>query len=140
MDRICALSSSLFQELPVCESNLSESNPHMGIYFVRKKDAQKYYSYYEPMQLRLRKDVALNIDAPSMNFGESKGLEYNHVLIYPTEDMLKWLCGQKVAFKDKTRAQLYVALTRASYSVGIVVNDDFRKVVSGIPIWSIIPL
>jgi len=70
-----------------------------------------------------------------MNFGESKGLEYPHVLIYPTADMLKWLCDQNVALKDKTKAQLYVALTRAIFSVGIVVNNNFNKTVKGISTW-----
>ena len=88
------------------------------------------------MQLRYNKKSELCVDADCMNFGESKGLEYNHVLIYPTKDMLKWLCDQNANLEDKTRAQLYVALTRAFFSVGIVVEDDFTRVVNGITIWN----
>ena len=135
-EAICVLSSSLYPTLPLCSSALSENNPHMGIYFVPKQAVKKYHAQFLPMQLRLRKDVSLHVDAPCLTFGESKGLEYEHVLIYPTNDMLKWFCGQNVKFADKTRAQLYVALTRAFYSVGIVVDDDFNKVVDGIPIWN----
>jgi len=133
---ICELSSRLYQDLPICNSNFKETDSHMGIYFVRKKDVKKYYAQIKPMQLRLRKSTEVHTKAPCMNFGESKGLEFNHVLIYPTMDMKKWFFGQKVSFKDKTKAQLYVALTRAFFSVGIVVEDDFRRTVSGISIWN----
>ena len=132
---ICALSSKLFPSYPACTSRLENVNSHMGIYFVKSKNVQKYCETFSPLQLRLRRDVKIYANAPSMTFGESKGLESKHVLLYPTEDMLKWLCGQKVDLKDKTRAQLYVALTRAFFSVGIVVSNDFLEVMNGIKAW-----
>jgi DNA helicase-2/ATP-dependent DNA helicase PcrA len=135
---ICALSSELFPSYSPCDSKLENTTSHTGINFVREKDAPKYYELFRPLQLRLRSDVETYVDAHSMTFGESKGLESEHVLLYPTNDMLKWLCGQKVNFKDKTRAQLYVALTRAFFSVGIAVDNDFDKMVDGMPIWAIV--
>jgi len=132
---ICKLSSELYPDLPKCSSSLSEANPHTGIFFIPKKEVESYYSQLQPMQLCLDKSVEVYVDAPRMNFGESKGLEFSHVLIYPTGDMLKWLSGKKVDLKDKTRAQLYVALTRAAFSVGIVVKDDFKAPGNGIVIW-----
>jgi DNA helicase-2/ATP-dependent DNA helicase PcrA len=132
---ICELSSRLFQDLPVCISDLSKTNAHMGIYFVLQKDVKEYYAHFKPMQLRWNKLRKLYVEAPCMTFGESKGLEFNHILIYPTEDMLKWLCGQKITFEGETRSKLYVALTRAFFSVGIVVKGDFKKTVNGISIW-----
>jgi len=133
---ICSLASKLYMNLPICESNLSETNLHMGIFFIHKNKVKEYYTKFRPMQLRYNKKTELYVDADCMNFGESKGLEYNHVLIYPTKNMLEWLCGQNVSLEDKTKAQLYVALTRAFFSVGIVVEDDFSKTVSGIAMWS----
>jgi DNA helicase-2/ATP-dependent DNA helicase PcrA len=133
---ICNLSSKLYPELSLTISKLSIMNSHEGIYFVRIKELWRYYTQFEPMQLRLRKDIQLFIDADSRTFGESKGLDFHHVLIYPTKDMLRWLCGLNVEFKDKTRAQLYVALTRAFFSVGIVVDNNFKKTVRGITLWN----
>jgi DNA helicase-2/ATP-dependent DNA helicase PcrA len=135
IEQICILSSKLYPSISACSSSLTKTNPHIGIYFVHMCEVEKYYTLYKPIQLRLRKDVELPIDVPSMTFGMSKGLEAEHVLIYPTTDMLKWLCGQKINFAPKTKAQLYVALTRAFFSVGIVVDDDFNKKIDGITIW-----
>ena len=43
------------------------------------------------MQLRDRRDVEVKDFAPVMNFGESKGLSFERVLIYPTTPIKKWL-------------------------------------------------
>ena len=107
----------------------------MGIFFVPEGEATAYQAQFNAMQLCLNRATEVCEEAPRMNFGESKGLEYPHVLIYPTGDMMKWLCGQKISLKDKTKAQLYVALTRAFFSVGIVVKNDFSKMATDISTW-----
>jgi DNA helicase-2/ATP-dependent DNA helicase PcrA len=137
---ICALSSKLFPTLPACISKLNKTNSHTGIYFVRLKDVQKYCDVFHPIQLRLRSDIKVYANTLYMTFGESKGLESEHILLYPTKDMLKWLCGENVNLKDKTRAQLYVALTRAFFSIAIVVKDTFKVTIDGITIWENIAL
>ena len=132
---ICDLSSRLCHDMPECLSCLKETHSHMGIFFVPEREATAYQAQFNAMQLCLNKATEVCEEAPRMNFGESKGLEYPHVLIYPTGDMMKWLCGQKISLKDKTKAQLYVALTRAFFSVGIVVKNDFSKMVTDISTW-----
>ena len=132
---ICDLSSRLYHDMKECLSCLKEIHSHMGIFFVPESQIMEYQAQFKPMQLCLNKSTEVCEELPRMNFGESKGLEYHHVLIYPTVDMLKWLSGQNISLKDKTKAQLYVALTRAFFSVGIVVKDDFSKSVSGISVW-----
>lgn len=90
---ICTLSSKLFPDLPECKSHLSKIDDHMGIFFVKNSDFNNYFCLYNPMQLRyssLTKPIA---NATAMNFGEAKGLDFSHVVIYPTKDMLKWLCS-----------------------------------------------
>lgn len=133
---ICNISSMLYPNYSPCISSLQKTHPHMGLYFVKKSFVSAYSSTFNILQLRLNKKTKLLCSAPAMNFGDSKGLEADHVLIYPTVDMLKWLCGEKIELKDKTKAQLYVALTRAFFSVGVVVDDDFNKTVSNFSIWS----
>jgi len=132
---ICSLSSRLYHDMQECLSCLKESHSHMGIFFVPENQIMAYQAQFKPMQLCLNKSVEVCEEIPRMNFGESKGLEYAHVLIYPTADMLKWLCDKNNSLKDKTKAQLYVALTRAFFSAGIVVKNDFEEDVSDIKRW-----
>ncbi|MCD4830350.1 MAG: hypothetical protein K8R02_00920 [Anaerohalosphaeraceae bacterium] len=64
----------------------------------------------------------MNVDKPVMNFGESKGLTFDRVLVYPTEDMKKWIADNNHNLSEGARAKFYVGLTRAKYSVGIVMD------------------
>lgn len=133
---ICALSSKLFPDLPECKSQLSLKDDHMGIFFVKKSDLDSYFCRYNPMQLRYSSLTTPIANAAVMNFGEAKGLDFSHIVIYPTKDMLKWLCTGNCQLEESTRAKLYVALTRAFFSVGIVVQDNFNKTIPGITLWA----
>ncbi|GAB4223491.1 MAG: hypothetical protein Tsb005_18730 [Gammaproteobacteria bacterium] len=53
------------------------------------------------------------------NFGISKGLEFERVLIYPPKPFVDWLRESK-NLEFSSRVKFYVAVTRAKYSVGIV--------------------
>lgn len=133
---ICALSSRLFPDITECKSKLEKTAEHMGIYFVKRKDFSNYFYLNKPMQLRYNNTTMPIIEADIMNFGEVKGLEFANTIIYPTKDMLKWLCSGKCHLEESTRAKLYVAITRAFYSVGIVVEDDFNNEVPEIALWT----
>ncbi|MDR2409366.1 MAG: hypothetical protein LBE13_14800 [Bacteroidales bacterium] len=62
-----------------------------------------------------------------MNFGESKGLSFDRVLIYPTKPFLDWLKNNSFDLAETSRSKFYAAITRAKYSVGIVVdNKEFN--------------
>jgi DNA helicase-2/ATP-dependent DNA helicase PcrA len=132
---ICALSSKLYPEFNECHSLLTRAHEHTGIFFVRECDIQSYGGIIAPLQLRYDSRRKMFLNTSSMNFGISKGLEADHVLIYPTPDMLKWLNGEQVSFAFSTKAKLYVALTRAVFSIGIVVNDGFKCKSFGICLW-----
>ena len=71
-----------------------------------------------------------------MNFGLSKGLGFDNALIYPTGDMVKWMKNNEQVLADKTRAQLYVALTRARHSVAILYDVKNTESVPGFSIYS----
>lgn len=133
---ICVLSSRLFPELPECKSKLKETNEHMGIFFVKYNEFDNYFCRYNPMQLRYSSFTVPKANAAVMSFGEAKGLDFNHVIIYPTKDMLKWIYSGNCQLEESTRAKLYVAITRAFFSVGVVVEDSFNKTVPGITLWA----
>ena len=102
---------------------------HKGIYFVQKKDVKRYVDKYNPTEIGWNKKVISINPSNYFNFGESKGLEFDHVLIYPTNNMVEWLKNHNYTLKNEARAKLYVGITRARYSVGIIVeNFDDEKI------------
>ncbi len=62
-----------------------------------------------------------------MTYGSSKGLSFNRVLIYPTTNIKKWLLGCSVTLAKMTKAKLYVAITRARYSVAFLIDKKEYK-------------
>lgn len=80
----------------------------------------KYLEKYLPMQLRDKVNVPVDDRFPSMNFGNSKGLTFPRVLIYPTKPMMEWAKNNQSDLASQSRSKLYVAVTRAKYSVALV--------------------
>lgn len=118
---ICTLSNALYPDLKPTNSMQSHVTPHDGVFLVPKKHTRDYLESFKPMQLRMnRTTVGVDPDHPACNFGESKGLSFDRVLIHPTKDMLTWLWARDTKLAFSTRAKFYVALTRARHSVAIV--------------------
>ncbi|MGL5437044.1 MAG: hypothetical protein ACRDBO_16985 [Lachnospiraceae bacterium] len=94
---------------------------------VKEKDIDKYLGEYTPLQLRYdRKTKKINPYYEVKNYGESKGATYGRVLIYPTKKMMDWiLCDNKID-NFETRCKVYVAITRAKFSVGIVCKNNIK--------------
>ena len=67
-----------------------------------------------------------------MNFGESKGLSFDRVLIYPTQNMVGWVKDNDFVLKNEVRAKLYVGITRARRSATIVMDYDHKDIFEGI--------
>ena len=132
IEPICNFSNKLYPKMPQTISGNNDTTEHNGIFFVRKQDVEKYLQQYKPMQLRWNKNKVVNEQYFTMNFGESKGLSFDRVLIYPTDEILKWIKNNQVILADTTLSKFYVAITRAKYSVGIVVNDKEQSVIKGI--------
>ncbi|MCL2295343.1 MAG: UvrD-helicase domain-containing protein [Spirochaetes bacterium] len=133
---ICELSNKLFPTMQKTTSGNNRTTDHDGIFFVKKKDVEKYLHQYEPLQLRDSRRTTVSENHRVMNFGESKGLSFDRILIYPTAPMLKWLKNKQSELKDTSRSKFYVAITRAKYSVGFVVEDTERSVIDGITYYS----
>ena len=68
----------------------------------------------------------------SMNLGESKGLTFERVLIYPTSKMLDWVLDHSKEMKPQSKSKFYVGITRAKHSVAIVFDNKKGISVDGI--------
>ncbi len=132
---ICDLSNKLFPEHVAARSGNAHSTGHDGIFLVRPRDVDVYLTYCEPLQLRNSRDPKKIIENlhPIMNFGESKGLSFDRVLIYPTKPFLEWLKNNTSELASVSRSKLYVAITRARYSVAFVYDfKDNEQIVGAI--------
>lgn len=122
---ICDLADSLFADLdfePTESARSVERSVHSGVFLVPSEMASKYRDMYGAQALRFDAKTAV---PGALNFGESKGLEFDHVLIYPNGPLTKWLkTGDATPLPDSTRAKLYVAITRARCSVAFVMDGE----------------
>lgn len=129
---ICSYSSMLYEEYGKTGTKQFESTGHDGIFLIKPDDVDTYLKEFLPVQLRDKRTVKVNNKYEAMNMGESKGLTYPRVLIYPTEAMRSWIKNHSKKLQPKTRSQFYVALTRAKYSVGIVFDYDDNLDIDGV--------
>jgi superfamily I DNA/RNA helicase len=115
---ICDFADSLFPDFPKTTSHNLEVTEHDGIFYIEQKDVSKYIEQYNPEILRYdKKTNTLGLNAK--NIGLSKGRTFDHVLIFPTQNMLKFLKTKNLEdVGDKNK--LYIAVTRAKYSVAFV--------------------
>jgi superfamily I DNA/RNA helicase len=117
---ICNISNKLFPKFGSTKSGNNSISGHDGVFFIKVKDVNVYLDKYNPIQLRDKKNIVINEDYDSINFGESKGLSFERTLIYPTSPMLNWLLNNNSELAPTSRSKFYVALTRARQSVGII--------------------
>ncbi len=121
-NEICDFSNSLFPDMNASTSGNQVVTGHDGIFLVEDKYVDRYLSEFDPVQLRDSKSKKVNEYYPVINFGKSKGLTFDRALIYPTNPIVKWLKNNNFDLTGVGRSKFYVALTRARYSVGIVLS------------------
>lgn len=123
---IADLSDSLFPGMPATQSLNFDVSGHDGLFTVNPEHVAEYIQSIEPQVLRFSKTTKCEpFDHRARNFGECKGLTFDHVLIYPTNDAKKWLRTgdiKHVTGSDISLAKLYVAITRAKHSVAFVTD------------------
>jgi len=102
------------------------------VFFIKPSDVNEYLHKYSPMQLRDKVNVKVNSEYDAMNFGESKGMSFDRVIIYPTSTMLKWIQNHSESLAFQSRSKFYVAVTRARYSVAIVFDNKKGVNIKGI--------
>lgn len=137
---ICDFSSSLYSGMTVscpcnCKDCHSGNISHQGVFLIDQDNCDEYIQMFNPMQLRYSKAVGVSDASPCCNFGNSKGKSFNRVLIYPTIAIKAWLKNRGEELNETTKAKLYVAITRARYSVAFVLSKEDCSTISDIPIW-----
>ena len=119
---ICNFASIISKDFPETASRIDSMEAIKGVYLIKPEDKERFMKIYQNMiQLRWNiknKDIIHELNC--MNFGESKGLTFDGVLIYPTKDMREWIENHDKELAFATRCKFYVAVTRAKYVVGIV--------------------
>lgn len=129
---ICDFANSIYSEYKPCKCKGQETTGHDGVFFISPKEVDLYLSIYHPIQLRDTKKTSVNDEYPAINFGESKGLTFERVLIYPTSKMIDWILDNKKELKPQSKARFYVGVTRAKHSVAIVFDNKNGIMVNGI--------
>lgn len=133
---ICSFSEKLFPEYGSIKSSQSKTTEHDGIYLINTQQVNDYLKYFQPVQLRWNNCKKVNLEYPVYNMGESKGMEFDRVIIYPTKPIIDWLENNTSNLQPEARAKFYVAVTRAKYSVAIVCDPNFRCDDPTIQVWS----
>jgi DNA helicase-2/ATP-dependent DNA helicase PcrA len=138
-EAICVFSSRLYPHLKMCASRQNEKTIHDGVFLIKPQDVDLYLERYRPRELYYKL-----ARYPALNFGESKGLGFRRVLIHPTEPIIQYLTDGKLTKTIKNTktgkneekeafdiAKFYVAITRASHSVGIIYDYDDNTNIPG---------
>lgn len=133
--QICEYSNTLYPELPKSTSGNDTVTGHDGIIIIDKLNVDSYLEEYQPVQLRHSIKTPVNTGYPVYTFGKSKGLTFDRVLIYPTGPIFNWLVSSGNGLKGMSRAGFYVALTRARFSVGVVLESKQYNKIKGISVY-----
>ena len=103
---------------------------HAGVFTVSNLSASAYLEKYKPVILKRDKNTEIELcnGYEAYNFGIAKGLQFNRVLIIPTDAHKKFFMGDLKPLNkgktDKAKNQFYVALTRARFSVAILMDEE----------------
>ncbi len=130
---ICDFSDNLFANLPSTKSMNTKITDHDGLFIINPEEVSDYIEKYNPQVLRYDSRTKI---VRAINFGESKGLTFDRVLIKPTKKMEHYLKTGEMFLDDITLAKFYVAVTRARYSVGFISNIESINV-SGVEKYSL---
>jgi superfamily I DNA/RNA helicase len=120
--KVCDFADAIFPEMPKTKSMHSDVTGHDGIFTIPRSEAIAYAEKYRPVTVLRYDKNADTAGLPAMNIGIAKGSTFDRVLIFPTKPMLAYL-KNKDPSKLKSPEKLYVAVTRARYSVAFVVPD-----------------
>lgn len=113
---------------------------HQGTFAVSVPRIKEYLRIYNPVILRWdrRTKPGLCEGRTAFNFGESKGLGFDRVLILPTDKHAKFLGGDTTAFEsaasDDARNKLYVGITRAQFSLAFLHQGG--SIINGVQLWN----
>jgi len=117
---ICNFADSLYPFLMKTNSVNYRITGHDGIFFKKRVEIPTYIRHYKPVILRywVSSDT---MGLQAVNIGVVKGRTFQRVLIFPTKPMIEFLKTKDLS-KAGDISKLYVAVTRAQYSVTFVID------------------
>jgi DNA helicase II / ATP-dependent DNA helicase PcrA len=117
---ICDFADALFPHLPMTTSANVQIKTPTGILMVRPADLPDHIAANGAVVLR-HSVTSNTLGFPGMNFGASKGCSFDHIVIFPTQPIKRYLeTKEPSVLADEARSKLYVAITRARHSVAFV--------------------
>lgn len=121
-------------------SRMNERTGHDGVFLISEDDLDAYYKEFKPIVLRRSKDSWKECDSfDPINFGVSKGRTYERVAVLATEPIRDFICKGR-PLKGKAACAFYVAVTRAKYSVAVVVkavrSNCLAPAITNVEVWS----
>ena len=131
---IAVFSDTIFDpswSFPQTESMNEKVTGHDGVYLVRHEHIDEYIARFRPQCLRSSANSGKAFELDYLNFGLSKGMAYERVLVVPTAGIIKFVQSGKY-LEPKPAANFYVAVTRAAQSVAIIIQEPGA---STLPIW-----
>ena len=120
---IVDLADAFFPDEPRTVSRNDAVTGHDGVFAIQSGSVNDYVKRYQPQILRLNKS-ALCEGYEAMNYGESKGLTFNRVMIFPHKQAKQWLSSGDFKHVAGSAAKMYVGITRARYSVAFVFDGN----------------
>jgi DNA helicase II / ATP-dependent DNA helicase PcrA len=120
---ICDFADAIYPDMPTTKSIDVIQTGHDGIFLIAWDKVERYIDEHQPITI-LRHDKNVNTKGlPAMNIGVAKGKTFDRVVIFPTKPMLTYL-KDKDEKKLKAPERLYVAVTRARFSVAFVLPNN----------------
>jgi DNA helicase-2/ATP-dependent DNA helicase PcrA len=115
---IAVFANLLYPEEPI-NSDVEANEQAMGVFQILQSDVHEYIRFMRPNILKY--DVGTStMGYPSLNFGVSKGMTMERVLIFPNKTLTKFLINpdNRLTAPDK----YFVGVTRTKYSLAFVVE------------------
>ncbi len=116
---IADVADAFFPTEPPTISKNDNDTGHDGVFVIGRALVERYVERFSPQVLRLDRKTDCN-DHPALNFGDSKGMTFDRVLIFPHKSGQTWLKSGDYKHVAGSVAKLYVGVTRARHSVAFV--------------------
>lgn len=133
IQEVCDFADKLYPDMDKTISENKERTGHDGIFIIKNEKIKEYFENFSPKILRYDKRSRIG-NLPAVNFGIAKGKNFDRVLIIPNKPIREYLHnGDQEKLKVITKAKLYVAITRARYSVtflyeGETIFEEIQKI------------
>ena len=121
--QICDFADALWPGMAKTTSLNQTTTGHDGMFLVSVRNLHEYVRTFNPAILRY--NISTNSYGYSaLNFGNSKGLGFQRVLIFPHGPIKKYLRSGNLNDVEGSIEKFYVAVTRARHSVAFLHDEE----------------